>query len=204
MKEEMKEIATGVFQKNEKTFFIKCSLSQKLCYCSKDRLDILSKKYGGLERVSEHYVSRDAKRLKKAGITNKSLEKMDPDDVIEEARNLHKEKKKKKEERKQHRELVEQREELAAVIEPHVDPRLHPYNPEALEKITREKGCLRMKYRNQEGKCNECMYRNGCEAAIKECFGEFFAPKGYGGEAVKACHDFFKKQNKQLAKLQKG
>jgi hypothetical protein len=196
----LKEIADGIFKKNESTFYIKCAMSQKLCFCSAERLEKLAKKYGGMNKVSSNYVSRDAKRLKKAGLKDHSLKNMDPDELVEEARNLHTQKKLAKLERKEKRKIIEEAEVKEKVREAHVDPFLPTYSPEELEAMTPSKGCLRMTYRMQEGRCNECMYKNGCMAEAKSCHGELFAPKGFGGDAVKACINYFNKRDKSSCK----
>lgn len=198
--EGMKEIADGVFQKNANTYYIKCAMSQKLCFCSAERLEKLAKKYGGMNKVSANYVSRDAKRLKKAGLKDHSLANMDPDEMVEEAKNLHALKKQEKLARKEKRVVEEAVEEKKKVEQPHVDPFLPIYTPEELAEMTRKKGCLRMIYRVQEKRCNECMYREGCQAECKECSETLFAPKGFGGDAVKACVEYFNKRDKSSCK----
>lgn len=62
---ECKEIAPGIFQKNAKTFYIKCSVSGTICYCNDARLQKLVEKYGSIEAIGQKYVSREAKQLAK-------------------------------------------------------------------------------------------------------------------------------------------
>lgn len=162
--QDMKEIAPGIFKANEKTFYIKCCMSQKLCFCSKERLDKLAIKFKGMDHVSENYISRDAKRLKKAGTANAALKKMDPKDLSEEAKMIHSDKKKKREERKAKREN-EERIEKSKML--HIDTFLPVYDEKTLGELTSLKGCLRSIYRSQWGCCNLCMYENGCHAEGK-------------------------------------
>jgi len=63
---KMEEIAVGVYKKNEKTFYIKCTVNKTLHYCNKARLDKLIKKLGSIEKIGATYISRDAKRDQKA------------------------------------------------------------------------------------------------------------------------------------------
>lgn len=58
---KLTEIVPGIFQKNEKTFYIECSINKTLHYCAKARLDKLIKKHGSLEAVGTSYISRAAK-----------------------------------------------------------------------------------------------------------------------------------------------
>lgn len=163
-KEEMEEVAPGIFKANSKTYYIKCAVSQKLCFCSKERLDKLSKKYNGIKFVSENYISRDAKRLQKVGTNHKAIAKMNPDDLSEESRIIHEEKQKKKALRKEKREKEEALEKTKQL---HVDPYLVVYGKDELEKLTSEKGCLRYTYRTEWGRCNKCMYQAHCKAEMK-------------------------------------
>ena len=159
----MKQIAPGIFQKNNTTFYIKCCKSNKLCFCSKERLDILAKKYGGVDKVSQNYVSRDAKRLLKAKTNPDALKRLTNDEVAEEARLIHKEKKEKKEKRKLARE--ERVQKLEKV--PHEEVMAEPLTAEQIAEKSRKHTCLRLKYYLDWGCCNKCMYVEHCEGSLK-------------------------------------
>ena len=103
----MKEIVPGIFQKNEVTFYIRCRIAGTLHYCCKERLDKLANKYGSIAHVGSQYESRDAKRLMKAKTPVKTIQKMDPKELKEEAQAIKHHKEKKKEERTEKRELKE-------------------------------------------------------------------------------------------------
>lgn len=64
-KSKLIQIVPGVWQKNEKTYYIVCSVLGTFHYCIKDRLDKLVAKQGSLEAVGANYISRDAKQSKK-------------------------------------------------------------------------------------------------------------------------------------------
>ena len=57
----MTEIAPGVRQKNEKTYYIQCSIKGTWHYCNKARLDKLTQKHGTVELIGTTYVSREGK-----------------------------------------------------------------------------------------------------------------------------------------------
>jgi len=162
MSDKMKEVAPGIFEKNPTTYFIKCALSSKLCYCSKERLDKLAKKYGGLEKVSENYISRDAKKLKKVGTSTKALAKMDPKDLSDEAKMVREEKKKAREARRERREL----ENKVRSVRPH-DEILPALTEDQIKDHTSRGGCLRTAYFSDWGYCNLCHYKEGCQAECK-------------------------------------
>jgi len=61
-KDGLTEVAKGVFKKSETIYFVECSVSGKLCFCSKERLDKLTAKAGSLEKVSPNYICREAKQ----------------------------------------------------------------------------------------------------------------------------------------------
>lgn len=63
---KLTEIAPGVFQKNEKTYYIECCLKGTLHYCNKERLDKLVKKVGTLAVLGSTYMSKVAKAELKA------------------------------------------------------------------------------------------------------------------------------------------
>ena len=61
----MEEIAPGVFKKTDKTFYLKCTQTGKMLFCADWRLKKLVEKYGSLEEVGKHAISRGAKREQK-------------------------------------------------------------------------------------------------------------------------------------------
>ena len=78
----LEEIASGIFKKNEKTFYIECSLKGTLHYCNKERLDKLVKKVGSLEVLGSTYMSKvakaelKAKEVKQAPVLKEKKEKV--------------------------------------------------------------------------------------------------------------------------------
>lgn len=62
---DLVEIVPGVYKKNEKTFFIECSVNKTLHYCAAARLEKLKAKAGSLEEVGTSYISKEAKRIAK-------------------------------------------------------------------------------------------------------------------------------------------
>ena len=87
-KVELKEIAPGILQKNEKTYYIVCKISGKHCYCNAARLEALAKKFGGIDKIAGKYESRDAKRLLKAKTPVKSIQKMSEEELKSSAQNI--------------------------------------------------------------------------------------------------------------------
>lgn len=59
--EELVEIAPGVRQKNDKTYYIRCSIKGTYHYCNKARLDKLIAKYGSIDAIGSAYKSREGK-----------------------------------------------------------------------------------------------------------------------------------------------
>lgn len=62
---QLNEVVPGVRKKNEKTYYIQCSVEGTLHYCNADRLEKLIKKYGSLEAVGTGYKSRNANQKAK-------------------------------------------------------------------------------------------------------------------------------------------
>ena len=65
-------VVPGVWKKNDKTYYIECSVNGTLHYCIKDRLDKLVTKQGSMEAVGSSYISRDAQRVLKPVTTTAS------------------------------------------------------------------------------------------------------------------------------------
>jgi hypothetical protein len=59
------EVAPGVIRratrKNSKSYLVHCSVTDKWCYSSPERLDKLVKRYGSTEEVGKQYISREGK-----------------------------------------------------------------------------------------------------------------------------------------------
>lgn len=85
-KADLEEITPGVWKKNDKTFYIQCSVLGTFHYCIKARLDKLVSKHGSLEEVGRTYISREAKKLakEKALPTKTAINKRDEDGDSEE------------------------------------------------------------------------------------------------------------------------
>lgn len=168
----MKEYAKGILQKNEKTFFIVCKVSGKHCYCSLERLNILAKKYGGLDKIQDNYISRDAKRLLKTGTTEKAIGKLGAKAVVAESKLIHKDIKEKKEYRK-----ITREERLAKRAKVPHDAFIETLTAAEIEErtsITDEFGdvvpggrCINLKYRLDWCRCNRCKYVDHCRSDIR-------------------------------------
>lgn len=81
--EKCTELVPGVLKKNEKTFYIQCSVNKTWHYCNKDRLNRLIAKRGNIEEVGKTYVSRAAKAAQKAQADNKEPEVIQAPNVDE-------------------------------------------------------------------------------------------------------------------------
>lgn len=162
-KEKMKEIAPGILKKNDSTFYIVCRISGKHCYCSGDRLEKLAKKYGGMDKVSANYESRDAKRLLKAKTPAKSIQGMTKEELREEANMIKHDKLKKREERKQKREIKER------LRLQHCYGTVLPADRHVFEVLEGNKKCLRPHlFAGNKGYCNSCGWYACCENAIRK------------------------------------
>jgi len=85
--EQLKEIAKGVLQKNENTYYIVCRVTGERCYCNKPRLDKLASKYGGIDKIYDNYVSRNGKAELKASapvVEKKKEEPLPPATILDE------------------------------------------------------------------------------------------------------------------------
>ena len=64
------QIATGVLRratrKNSKSFLVKCSVTGKWCYCSRERHEKLIQRFGSEEELGRSYISREGKAKIKA------------------------------------------------------------------------------------------------------------------------------------------
>lgn len=172
-KEELKEIAPGILKKNEKTYYIVCKVSGKHCYCNAERLETLSKKYGGVDKIQDNYVSRDAKRLLKTGTKEKKIKELGADNVVEESRLIHKEKKERRARRKKKREekaelyrKIPMDEKGPALTK---DEIISKTSASALQEKNGIFGgmCLRPKYFNDHHNCGLCNYVEHCKADCK-------------------------------------
>jgi hypothetical protein len=171
-KAELKEIAPGILQKNEKTYYIVCKESGKHCYCNADRLQKLADKFGGMDKIQDNYVSRDAKRLKKAGYKKKKLAEMDPDEVVQTSKEWHKDEKRRKEERRVIRE--ERAAERAKIPIDQPGDSMAPTTITRRTSIKMDDGemmgggsCLRPKYFGDWNNCAMCNYLEHCKARCK-------------------------------------
>lgn len=166
---ELEEIAPGILKKNDKTFFIVCKVSGKQCYCNAERLEKLASKYGGMDKIQDNYVSRDAKRLIKAKIKPEKIAKMDVDEVIGESQMIHKDKKVRKERRKKKQEEQEAQVE-ARRWKPGDEKFLPSFSAETIALKTQNRNlCLADKFWAAKHNCIECKYVNECKSERKVC-----------------------------------
>ena len=55
------EISSGVFQKTNKTFYVKDCKTGKIIYCNKEKIDALVAQYGSIENVGKKFTSKKIK-----------------------------------------------------------------------------------------------------------------------------------------------
>lgn len=160
---DLKEIAPGILKKNDSTFYIVCKISGKHCYCSGDRLEKLAEKYGGMNKVSANYESRDAKRLMKAKTPVKSIQGMSKEELKAEAQMIKHDKTKKREERKQKREVKER------IRLQHSYGVVAPSDVHVFTLLDGNTKCLRPHlFANNSGFCNGCGWYSCCENDIRK------------------------------------
>ncbi len=170
-KKDLKEIAPGIFQKNAKTFYIECKVSGGLCYCSKDRLDILGKKFGGINQIAANYISRDAKRLLKSKVPGKSIAKMGVSDLKAEAKMIKVDKEAKREERRKKRAIKQMVKQAVRI------PPLSPTDRHVFTEVYKgDEACIRPRlFIANRGYCNGCGWIGICKYAdmkVKETLEE--------------------------------
>jgi len=170
------KVCEGVYKKSNTTYYILCSVSKVPCYCSGDRLQDLIKKYGSCEKVGGTYVSRDAKRLIKAKVPAKAIQKMGKEDLRVEAEDVHKDKLNKREERKARREAKEAIHEAIATVglvyTPTPPTKADMDSPEMIAQLTKY-SCLRPDlYLNWDKVCNRCRFHVHCACEAKNVLSE--------------------------------
>ena len=168
---QCKKICDGVYQKSDKIYYILCSISKQPCFCAKERLDILVKKHGSLEKVGTTYISRDAKRLAKLETPVHAIQRMEVPDIKEEARIAREDEKKEREESREEREkrmLEKEKTSSTRIIYTPAEPKIFILNtPENINMATKD-GCYRIDiYLNGNKFCDTCHLAEHCIAPCR-------------------------------------
>lgn len=173
----MKTLAPGVYQKSGSTWYIRCSVSGKMCFCNKHHLDSLLKRFGSYEAIGAQYISRDAKRLLKADVPAKAISKMDVSELAESSEMLHVDKQTAKEKRAAKRAAKEEAAEKAFVER--LVPNVSAASASMFKLFNGSQACIRPNlFRKNGGWCNGCGWIKICEYKDKaECTDETFVER---------------------------
>lgn len=176
----LKEIAPGVFQKNPKTFYIKCAISGELLYCCKERLEKLVAKYGSLEKLGANYKGRAAKQLvvKSKVMPASATRKLDKKELHEEAKAVREARAARREERRRRR-------EAKAAVQVHGVPAYVPKppqsilldTPELIASATAHSCMYPNRFLDGHRTCNGCRLHEHCACSVKHVVPEDPPPR---------------------------
>ena len=164
-----KKIVEGIYQKSPTTYYILCSVSKLPCFCSKERLDDLTRKFGSLEGIAAGYISRDAKRLIKAKVPTHAVKNMDLDTLKEEATEVQKLRQARREERAKRREEKEQiyTNPNPIIYNPTPPVTVDMSKPEEVISLTKTMCLFPNRFLDDDRSCNRCSIKDSCVAPVK-------------------------------------